>query len=216
MERLNEPPITQWAIMKSKLKEKYVPRYYRNNKVPEMMNFKQSTSSVTEYMENFEETLHRCDLCCDSVENPFLVLHQFINGLRLNIQKELKLYSLETIEEAYHKALKIESYYQFPTSCRFTSQSVRSYQPKSSPQSVALGFYDHYVLNHGKENTYVFKFHGKKIILISAKPSQKNSSSSKPKPKSSIKAEKKITILNHMAFEKVGSESKYCLAVIAK
>ncbi|KAF2323079.1 hypothetical protein GH714_033198 [Hevea brasiliensis] len=115
MEHLNEPPITQWAIMKSKLKRKYVPSYYEDNIAHEMMNLKQSTSSVTEYMENFEETLLRCDLYCDSVENPLLVLHRFVNGLRLDIQKELKLHS-ETIKEAYHKSLEIESCYQFPTS----------------------------------------------------------------------------------------------------
>ncbi|KAF2301064.1 hypothetical protein GH714_019768 [Hevea brasiliensis] len=86
MESLNEPLITQWAIMK--------------------------------------------------IENPFLVFHQFINGLRLDIQKELKLHYPETIEEAYHKALEINSYNQFPTSGRFASQLVRSHQSKSSLQSV--------------------------------------------------------------------------------
>ncbi|KAF2300109.1 hypothetical protein GH714_009046 [Hevea brasiliensis] len=65
-----------------------------------------------------------------------------------------------------------------------------------------LGLYDHDVLNHGMDNNYVFKFNGKKIILTLAKSSQKNSSSSKPKPKSSFKAQRKITILNHVTFKK--------------
>ncbi len=73
--------------MKSKLKEKYLPSYYKDNIAQEMMNLKQSTSSVIEYMENFEETLLICDLYYDLVENPFLALHQIINGLRLDIQR---------------------------------------------------------------------------------------------------------------------------------
>ncbi|KAF2308838.1 hypothetical protein GH714_021622 [Hevea brasiliensis] len=36
MKRLNEPPITQWAVMKSKLKEKYAPSYYEDNLVHEL------------------------------------------------------------------------------------------------------------------------------------------------------------------------------------
>ncbi|KAF2310483.1 hypothetical protein GH714_012830 [Hevea brasiliensis] len=157
MKRLKEPPITQWAIMKSKLK--------KNREL-------------------------------------FPVLHRFINRLRLDIQKELKLHSPETIEEAYHKALEIKSYYHFPTSRRFASQLIN------------LGLY-HDVLNHGKDNTYVFKLNEKKNHFDTCQTFQKNSSS-KPKPKSSLKTKAtakafdeiklKITkapVLGHPNFDKV-------------
>ena len=60
MIRLGEPPITQWAIMKAKLKAKYIPPSYKSHLFSNMINLKQMTLSVAEYSAKFEEARLRC------------------------------------------------------------------------------------------------------------------------------------------------------------
>ena len=55
MLRLGEPPITQWAVMKAKLQEKYIPPSYKSQLFSTMINLKQMTLSVAEYSAKFEE-----------------------------------------------------------------------------------------------------------------------------------------------------------------
>ena len=55
MLRLGEPPMTQWAIMKVKLQEKYIPPLYKSQLFSTMINLKQMTLSVAEYSGKFEE-----------------------------------------------------------------------------------------------------------------------------------------------------------------
>ena len=46
MIRLGEPPITQWAVMKAKLQEKYIPPSYKSQLFSNMISLKQITLSV--------------------------------------------------------------------------------------------------------------------------------------------------------------------------
>ena len=46
MLRLGEPPITQWAVMKAKLQEKYILPSYKSQLFSTMINLKQTTLSV--------------------------------------------------------------------------------------------------------------------------------------------------------------------------
>ena len=60
MIRLGEPPITQWAVMKTKLQEKYIPPSYNSHFFSNMINLKQITLSVVEHSTKFEEARLRC------------------------------------------------------------------------------------------------------------------------------------------------------------
>ena len=60
MLRLGEPPITQWAVMKAKLQDKYIPPSYKSQLFSTMINLKQMTLSVVEYSAKFEEVRLRC------------------------------------------------------------------------------------------------------------------------------------------------------------
>ena len=60
MLRLGEPPITQWAVMKAKLQDKYIPPSYKSQLFSTMINLKQMTLSVAEYSAKFEEVRLRC------------------------------------------------------------------------------------------------------------------------------------------------------------
>ena len=60
MIRLGEPPITQWAVMKAKLQEKYIPPSYKSQLFSNMINLKQMTLSVAEYSAKSEEARLRC------------------------------------------------------------------------------------------------------------------------------------------------------------
>ena len=52
---LGEPPITQWAVMKEKLQEKYILLSYKSQSFSSMINLKQMTLSVAKYSAKFEE-----------------------------------------------------------------------------------------------------------------------------------------------------------------
>ena len=55
MIRLGESPITQWAVMKAKLQEKYIPPSYKSQLFSNMLNLKQMILIVVEYYAKFEE-----------------------------------------------------------------------------------------------------------------------------------------------------------------
>ena len=57
---LGESPITQWAVMKEKLQEKYIPPSYKSQLFSTMINLKQMTLNVAEYSAKFEEARLRC------------------------------------------------------------------------------------------------------------------------------------------------------------
>ena len=67
MFRLGEPPITQWAVMKAKLQEKYIPPLYKSQLFSTMINLKQITLNGAEYSVKFEEARLRCsEFHCDA------------------------------------------------------------------------------------------------------------------------------------------------------
>ena len=91
MIRLDEPLITQWAVMKEKLQEKYIPPSYKSQLFSNMINLKQMTLSVVEYSAKFEEARLRCSEF--HAEDQFVVCTHFVNGLRFDIQMMVKLHA---------------------------------------------------------------------------------------------------------------------------
>ena len=120
MLHLGEPPITQWAIMKAKLQEKYIPPSYKSQLFSTMIKLKQMTLSVAEYSAKFEEARLRCSEF--HVEDQFVVCTRFVNGLRFDIQRIVRLHAPHTVEDAYQKALEVEKSNR-PSSFAHTGQS---------------------------------------------------------------------------------------------
>ena len=108
MFRIGEPPINQWAVMKSKLQEKYIPPSYHSQLFSTMINLKQMTLSVVEYSAKFEEARLRCSEF--HAEDQFAICTRFVNGLRFDVQRMVKLQAPRTIEDAYQKALEVEKF----------------------------------------------------------------------------------------------------------
>ena len=94
MIRLGEPPITQWFIMKAKLKEKYIPPSHKSQLFSTMINLKQMTLSVSEYSTKFEEARLRCSQF--HAKDQFSIYTRFVNGLRFDIQRILN-YMIRTL-----------------------------------------------------------------------------------------------------------------------
>ena len=120
MLRLGEPPITQWAVMKVKLQEKYIPLSYKSQLFSTMINLKQMTHSVAKYFSKFEEARLRCSQF--HAEDQFAICTCFVNGLRFAIQRMVKLHAPHTVEDAYQKALEVEKFNR-PSSFAHTGQS---------------------------------------------------------------------------------------------
>ena len=126
MLRLGEPPITQWAIMKAKLQEKYSPTSYKSQLFSTMINLKQMTLRVPEYSTKFEEARLRCSEF--HAEDQFIVCTRFVNGLKFDIQRMFRLHASHTVENAYQKALEVE---------KFNRHSSFAHTGQSKSQSVS-------------------------------------------------------------------------------
>ncbi|KAK0596825.1 hypothetical protein LWI29_019379 [Acer saccharum] len=129
LEHLGQEPITLWAEMKLRLKEKYLPPSYKNLLLDQLLNLKQASSSVTDYLTRFEDLRVRCEI----KEEPCVATARFINGLKFKIKREVNVHSVTTLEEAYHKALEFETYFSSPP--RRRSTPFENFQP---PQSTSL------------------------------------------------------------------------------
>ena len=88
---LSEPSFTQWVVMKEKLQEKYISPSYKSQLFSNMINLKQMTLTVAEYFAKFEEARLRCREF--HVEGQFVVCTRFVNGLKFDIQRMVKLHA---------------------------------------------------------------------------------------------------------------------------
>ena len=85
-----------------------------------MINLKQMTLSVGDYSAKFEEPRLRCSEF--HAEDRFVVCTHFVNGLKFDIQRMVKLNAPHTIEDAYKKALEVKKFNR-PSSFAYTGQS---------------------------------------------------------------------------------------------
>jgi len=104
LERMRQPPVTQWGAMKYRLKEKYLPSFHKAHLVDRMLDLSQFTSSVSHYLNGFEGLSQRCNL----LEDPSIPIARFIQGLQTDLKREVTLFAPCTLDEAYHKALEFE------------------------------------------------------------------------------------------------------------
>ena len=138
MIRLGEPPITQWAVMKEKLQEKYIPPSYKSQFFSNMINLKQMSLSVVEYSAKFEEARLRCSQF--HVEDQFAICTYFVNSLRFDIERVVKLLAPHTVEDAYQKGLKVEKFNRPPSfahTSQFKSHSMSS-NDNTRPNNIRI------------------------------------------------------------------------------
>ena len=106
--------------MKAKLQEKYIPLSYKSQLFSNMINLKQMTLCVAEYFAKFEEAKLRCSQF--HAEDQFAIYTHFVNGLRFDIQRMVKLHAPHTVEDAYKKVLKVKKFNR-PSSFAHIGQS---------------------------------------------------------------------------------------------
>ena len=68
-----------------------------------MQNLRQKLLTVREYTEEF----YKVNIRARYTEDNSKKVAKYMNGLRLNIQDEMSLFSPKSIEEAYQCALKV-------------------------------------------------------------------------------------------------------------
>ncbi|KAL5715946.1 hypothetical protein ACHQM5_017696 [Ranunculus cassubicifolius] len=113
--RLGQPPIDTWQEMRAKLCGKYKPRNYYDKLCDQLVNLKQGSKSVAEYMHRFDELKTRSEV----VEDPRQTLARFKAGLRADIRRELIRQPVYSLEEAFQVALDIEEYLGYQTMKKF-------------------------------------------------------------------------------------------------
>ena len=71
---MHKTPINRREIMNDMLKENYLSSFYRAHLIGQILDLNQSTFSVFDYVNSFEEYIQ----CYDLVKNPFITIAQFI------------------------------------------------------------------------------------------------------------------------------------------
>ena len=92
-----------------------------------MINLKQMTLSVAEYSAKFEEA--RLKYSKFHAEDQFSICTRFVNGLKFDIQRMVKLHAPHTVKDAYQKALEAEKFNRlsfFAHTSHSKSQSMSS------------------------------------------------------------------------------------------
>ena len=88
--------------MVAKLKEKFIPKDYQINLFRKLQNLRQKSLLVKEYTEEF----YRLNIKIGQKENDDEKISRYINGLRYEVQEEINMMSVGTIEDAYQVVLK--------------------------------------------------------------------------------------------------------------
>jgi len=102
--RKGKSKIKQWDKMVSKIKDKFMPKDYQLNILKQLQNLRQNGMYVKEYTKEF----YRLSIRVGHAEDDMEKVAKYINGSRYDIQDEIDLLSLKTIEDAYQASLKAE------------------------------------------------------------------------------------------------------------
>ena len=90
--------------MISKLKDKFIPRDYQLALYRKMQNLRQKLLTIREYTEEFYKVNTRVGYTEDESEK----VSRYMNGIRMDIQDEMILFSPNSVEEAYQCALRVQ------------------------------------------------------------------------------------------------------------
>jgi hypothetical protein len=87
-----------------KMKEKFIPRDYQITLFWRMRNLRQKLMSVKEYTEEF----YKLNIRAGHRESDDEKVSRYMNDLRYDIQDEMIVMTIQTVEDAYQMALKAE------------------------------------------------------------------------------------------------------------
>jgi hypothetical protein len=96
--------IKSWDRMIAKIKAKFISRDYQITLFRRMQNLRQKLMMVKEYTEEF----YRLNIRAGHRERDDEKVARYLNGLRYDIQDELSMLTIRTVEDAYQMALKAE------------------------------------------------------------------------------------------------------------
>jgi hypothetical protein len=96
--------IKSWDRMVAKMKAKFIPKDYQITLFRRMQNLRQKLMSVKEYTEEF----YKINIRAGHREGDDEKVARYMNGLQYDIQDEMSMMTLRTVEDAYHMALKDE------------------------------------------------------------------------------------------------------------
>jgi hypothetical protein len=96
--------IKSWDRMIAKMKAKFIPRDYQITLFRRMQNLRQKLMTVKEYTEEF----YRMNIRAGHRESDDEKVSRYMNGLRYDIQDEMSMMTIQTVEDAYQMALKDE------------------------------------------------------------------------------------------------------------
>jgi hypothetical protein len=119
--------IKSWDRMIAKMKAKFIPRDYQITLFRRMQNLRQKLMTVKEYTEEF----YKLNIRAGHRESDDEKVARYMNGLRYNIQDEMSLMTIRTVEDAYQMALKAEE----KLSCKPAQRGQGRSQPEG--KSVA-------------------------------------------------------------------------------
>ena len=90
--------------MVTKLRGKFLPGHYQLSLFRQIQNLKQRLLTVKEYTKEF----YKVSIRAGQIQEIEEKVARYINGLRVEIQDEMSMLSLKTMDEAYQMALKAE------------------------------------------------------------------------------------------------------------
>jgi hypothetical protein len=96
--------IKSWDRMILKMKEKFIPKDYQITLFQRMQNLRQKLMTVKEYTEEF----YRINIRAGHRESDDEKVSRYMNGLRYDIQDEMRMMNIRMVEDAYQMALKDE------------------------------------------------------------------------------------------------------------
>jgi hypothetical protein len=105
--------------MVAKMKDEFMPKDYNINLFREMHNLRQKGITIKEYTEEF----YTLNIRTGQRERDEEKISRYINGLRYEIQDELNMMSVKTVEDAYQLAPKEEDNFTRNQSQRGRGQS---------------------------------------------------------------------------------------------
>jgi hypothetical protein len=96
--------IKNWDRMIAKMKVKFIPRDYQITLFRRMKNLRQKLMTVKEYTEEF----YRLNIRVGHQESDDEKVSRYMNGLRYDIQDEMSMVTIQTVEDSYQMALKAD------------------------------------------------------------------------------------------------------------
>ena len=87
----------------------------------QFLNLRKNTSTVTDYMSQFEALMLRYEID----EEQRLLVYGFVNDLRADIKREVKVHPLYSLDAAYQKVLDYEKYLRVILACVSFNPDIR-------------------------------------------------------------------------------------------